>query len=134
MDALGLIFGVIVGFSLGLTGGGGSIFAIPLLVYGIGTPMREAVGLSLAVVCATTLFGSLQRWRKGEIERSAGILFAVAGMLGAPFGSLLGQQFSEGVLLVLFSVLMTMVAARMWARSVSAPEESRAIRALSYGR
>ncbi|MCH7960140.1 MAG: sulfite exporter TauE/SafE family protein [Candidatus Hydrogenedentes bacterium] len=131
MDALGLLFGVIVGFSLGLTGGGGSIFAIPLLVYGMGVPMREAVGISLAAVCATTLSGSLQRWRKGEIERSAGILFAVAGMLGAPFGSLLGQQFPDVVLLGLFSLLMIVVATRMWARSVYAPEESRAIRALS---
>ena len=50
MNPLSLIFGALVGFSLGLTGGGGAIFAVPLLVYGLGVPPREAVGISLGLL------------------------------------------------------------------------------------
>jgi uncharacterized membrane protein YfcA len=64
--ALALIFGAIVGFSLGLTGGGGSIIAVPLLVYGLEMPPRQAVGVSLAAVGATALVGAVHRKGKGE--------------------------------------------------------------------
>ena len=53
---LTLLSGGIVGFSLGLTGGGGAIFAVPLLVYGLGVAPREAVGISLAAVGVTSFF------------------------------------------------------------------------------
>jgi uncharacterized protein len=53
MLLLTLSFGALVGFSLGLTGGGGAIFAVPLLVYGLGVPAREAVGVSLLTVGST---------------------------------------------------------------------------------
>ena len=57
MTPLGVVFGALVGLSLGLTGGGGAIFAVPLLVYGLGVPAQEAVGVSLAAVGATSLVG-----------------------------------------------------------------------------
>ena len=85
--ALSLVFGSIVGFALGLTGGGGSIFAVPLLVYGLGVPAKEAMGISLAAVGATALFGMIHRLRAGEVEVGHGVLFAVAGMVGAPVGT-----------------------------------------------
>ncbi|GAC1471537.1 MAG: sulfite exporter TauE/SafE family protein [Isosphaeraceae bacterium] len=127
--ALSLGFGVLVGFSLGLTGGGGSIFAVPLLVYGLGVRPREAVGVSLAAVGATALVGGLRRLARGEVEVRTGLLFAVAGMLGAPAGSWLGNRVPEGVLLVLFAALMLAVAARMWLQASRRPEETRAVRA-----
>jgi hypothetical protein len=102
--ALGLLCGAVVGFSLGLTGGGGSIFAVPLLVYGLDVAPREAVGISLAAVGATAL-------------------------LGAPVGSWLGRQLSADVLLLLFAGLMAFVAARMWSRAIRRPEETRVVRA-----
>jgi uncharacterized membrane protein YfcA len=129
--ALGLVFGAIVGFSLGLTGGGGSIFAVPLLVYGLGVRTREAIGVSLAAVGATALVGGLRRLARGEVEVRTGLLFAAAGMFGAPAGSWVGDRVPEGVLLVLFAVLMVLVAARMWVQASRRPEETRAIRALS---
>lgn len=58
--ALSLGFGTIVGLSLGLTGGGGSIFAVPLLVYGLGLGPRGAIGVSLAAVGSTALVGFVQ--------------------------------------------------------------------------
>ena len=51
-DSPGLLYGLVVGISLGLTGGGGSIFAVPLLIYGLGIPVRSAISLSLAIVGA----------------------------------------------------------------------------------
>lgn len=126
---LPILFGAIVGFSLGLTGGGGSIFAVPLLVYGLGVPPREAVGISLATVGATSLIGCIQRLRAREVETGLGLLFAVAGMLGAPVGSIVGRRIPESVLLVLFSGLMVFVAARMWRKASRKPDEARVVRA-----
>lgn len=110
-------FGGIVGFSLGLTGGGGAIFAVPLLVYGLGVAPREAVGISLASVGATAFVGFLGRWRAGQVEVRTGLVFAAAGMLGAPVGSWLAGLIPEAVLLTLFAGLMLVVATRMWTKA-----------------
>ena len=127
--ALSLVYGMIVGFSLGLTGGGGSIFAVPLLVYGLGVRPREAVGVSLAAVGATALAGGLRRLLRDEVEVRTGLVFAAAGMLGAPVGAWLGSRVPENVLLMLFAVLMIVVATRMWIQATRRPEDARAFRA-----
>ena len=114
---LTLLFGGIVGFSLGLTGGGGAIFAVPLLVYGLGVAPREAVGISLAAVGVTSFVGFLGRWRARKVEIRTGLVFAVAGMLGAPVGAWLSGLISETVLLALFAMLMLVVALRMWSKA-----------------
>lgn len=114
---LTLTFGGIVGFSLGLTGGGGAIFAVPLLVYGLAVAPREAVGISLAAVGATSFVGFLGRWRARKVEIKTGLVFAVAGMLGTPVGSWLSGLIPETVLLTLFAILMVVVALRMWSKA-----------------
>ncbi len=117
MFLLTLLFGALVGFSLGLTGGGGAIFAVPLLVYGLGVPAREAVGVSLLTVGGTSLVGFGQRaWRR-MVEFPTGLLFAVAGMCGAPVGAWLADRIPEAVLLGLFAVLMLVIAVRMWQKA-----------------
>ena len=115
--ALALIFGAAVGFSLGLTGGGGSIIAVPLLVYGLAMAPREAVGVSLAAVGATALVGAVHRLWHGEVEVRTGLIFAVAGMLGAPVGTYIGRRVPETVLLLAFAALMLWVAAMMWRKA-----------------
>ncbi len=127
---MSLIFGLVVGFSLGLTGGGGSIFAVPLLVYGLSIPAHQAVGVSLAAVGATALGGALQRLGRGEVEFRAGLLFGAAGVLGAPVGAWLGQGLPEEILLGGFAVLMLAVAARMWIQARRHPGEARVVRAV----
>lgn len=119
MNPLSVIFGALVGFSLGLTGGGGAIFAVPLLVYGLGVPPREAVGISLATVGLTSLVGFVQRWRAGLVELHTGLLFAAAGMLSAPAGSWLAARTPPAILLTLFALLMLAIALRMWRKAVS---------------
>lgn len=119
-----LLFGAIVGVSLGLTGGGGAIFAVPLLVYGLAVPPREAVGISLVSVGLTALVGFLQRWRSGQVELRTGFLFAAAGMLGAPFGSWIANRLPETLLMLLFAGLMLTIAVRMWRRSAVQAREA----------
>ncbi len=114
MPALTLIFGAIVGFSLGLTGGGGAIFAVPLLIYGLGLSPRDAVGISMMTVGVTAFAGFVQRMRRSQVELPTGILFAAAGIIGAPFGAWLALRTSDSVLLGVFSLLMLVIAARMW--------------------
>jgi uncharacterized membrane protein YfcA len=117
MLLLTLFFGALVGFSLGLTGGGGAIFAVPLLVYSLGVPAREAVGVSLLTVGSTALVGFVQRAWRNMVEFPTGLLFAVAGMIGAPIGSWLADKIPEAILLGLFAVLMLFVATRMWLKA-----------------
>jgi len=126
---ISLLFGVIVGFSLGLTGGGGSIFAVPLLVYGLALPAHQAVGVSLFAVGATALGGAIVRLQRHEVDLRAALLFGVAGMLGAPLGAALGAKLPPGGLLSGFAVLMLLVAARMWRQALRRPGETQVVRA-----
>lgn len=119
MPILSLIFGGIVGLSLGLTGGGGAIFAVPLLVYGMSIDPRQAVGISLAAVGVTSLAGFFGRWKSGQVEIATGLMFAVAGMIGAPIGSWMSDAIPESVLMTLFALLMLVVANRMWRKADS---------------
>lgn len=117
MLGLAIFFGCIVGFALGLTGGGGGVFAVPLLVYGLAIAPREAIGISLASVGGTALFGAVPRLIRGEVELRTGLLFAVAGMVGAPAGAYLSKLVPDQILLVLFAMLMLLVAYRMWSKT-----------------
>jgi uncharacterized protein len=117
MSPLSLILGTIVGFSLGLTGGGGAIFAVPLLVYALALDPRQAVGVSLITVAGTALVGFAQRMRTRQVEFPVGLLFAIAGMLTTPIGVWLSRQLPEALLLVTFGVLMLVIAVRMWIKA-----------------
>lgn len=109
-----LIFGVLVGLSLGLTGGGGSIFAVPLLIYGLGLPLRDAVAVSLVVVGATALFGAvLQSGRPGLVLWGAGAMLGLGGVIGAPLGAKIGTALPDALALGLFSLLMLVIGFRM---------------------
>lgn len=121
MLLLTLLLGTLVGFSLGMTGGGGAIFAVPMLVYLLGVPTREAVGISLLTVGSTAMVGFIQRARQGLVEFPTGILFAVAGMIGAPLGSQLASLIPEVILLVAFAFLMLLISVRMW---IKAPDST----------
>jgi uncharacterized membrane protein YfcA len=114
LSSLGVAYGAVIGLALGLTGGGGSIFAVPLLVYGLGVAPRAAVGVSLAAVGATSLYGAIGRWRAGEVELTAGLLFSLGGVAGAPLGAWAGSLVPEAALMPAFAVLMLAVAGNMW--------------------
>jgi len=109
---LALLSGLVVGGALGLTGGGGSIFALPLLVYLLGVPLREAVALSLAVVGLTALFGAVMQ--RKNVLWGAGAMLGVGGIAGAPPGAMLGAALPETLVLSLFAGLMLFIGYRLW--------------------
>ncbi|MGB5013597.1 MAG: sulfite exporter TauE/SafE family protein, partial [Pyrinomonadaceae bacterium] len=115
---IGLILSAVIGLSLGLIGGGGSILTVPILVYLLGVGPHEAVGMSLAVVGATSILGSYMHWRRDNVDISTGLLFGVAGIIGALLGSPLTKLVSPPALLLIFGLLMLVVAVSMiWRRN-----------------
>lgn len=110
---LGLILSGLIGLSLGLIGGGGSIITVPVLVYVIGVPAHDAVGMSLAVVGATSLIGSILHYRRGRVQLKTGLIFGAAGILGALAGAPLTKFLSPAALMLTFAALMLVVAGLM---------------------
>jgi uncharacterized membrane protein YfcA len=110
---LALALSTLIGVSLGLLGGGGSILALPVLVYVARVEVHAAIGMSLAVVGSTALVGGLVHARAGRVDLRAAALFGGAGMLGAPLGSLATHLASARLLLLLFAALMLVVGALM---------------------
>jgi uncharacterized membrane protein YfcA len=108
-----LILSALVGVSLGLLGGGGSILAVPLLVYVAQLDVRVSVAMSLAVVGATALVASLAHARRGRVEWRAAALFGISGMIGASLGARLTPLVAPRVLLLLFALLMLAVGGLM---------------------
>lgn len=119
----GLILSAAIGLSLGLIGGGGSILTVPILVYLLGVDPHQAVGMSLAVVGATSILGSYMHWRRDNVDLSTGMLFGVSGIIGALLGSPLTKMVSSEVLLLIFGLLMLVVAISMiWRRRYAIEE------------
>ncbi|MCL4329864.1 MAG: sulfite exporter TauE/SafE family protein [Candidatus Thermoplasmatota archaeon] len=114
---LSLISGLVVGFSLGLIGGGGSILAIPLLIYvvGINDP-HVAIGTSALAVGANAFFNVLPHARKHHVYYTEGGLFTLPGIAGALFGAELGILTPGNDLLLAFAFLMIGVAVYMLKR------------------
>jgi uncharacterized membrane protein YfcA len=111
----GSISGVLVGFSLGLVGGGGSVLAVPLLVYFVGVPdPHVAIGSSAAAVAANALASLANHARAGTIKWRCAAVFAVFGVVGAYGGSTLGKLMNGEKLLALFGLSMLGVGALMF--------------------
>ena len=123
MLALGLLFSAGIGLSLGLIGGGGSIVAVPILVYVLGVPAHRAIGMSLAVVGSTALVSALLHHRRRAVAWRTGALFAGSGIASAYLGSKLTRMVSPGALLLAFAGLMLVVAAVLLTRRHAVPAE-----------
>src|SRR3569623_78108 len=111
---LGLGSGGLVGFTRGLFGGGGSILAVPLMVYLVGVPdPHVAIGTSALAVAANAGANLVTHARHGNIKwRCAGI-YSIAGVVGALLGSTLGKMLDGQKLLFLFALLMLAVGVMM---------------------
>ncbi len=110
---LAIVSGGLIGLSLGATGGGGSLLAIPLLVYVLGTTARDATTMSLMIVGASALLGVWEYGRIGAVRVKPALVFSGTGAVGAWVGSYLHQLVRQEVLLVLFGMLMLGVAGKM---------------------
>lgn len=125
--------GLLVGSALGLTGGGGSNFSVPLLVYVIGLAPSHAMPVSLAAVALIATVGALQAARAQLIIWPPTLAFAAGGMLGAPFGIKLAHDMAPGTLLLGFSMLAIAVGVSMWQRANAHPEDTKVVRASPEG-
>ena len=105
--------GFLIGLSLGALGGGGSILAVPALVYVAGESARAATTTSLVVVGLASLVGMADHWRAGRVRAGAGLAFGLAGIGGSIAGSALNRNMDADVLLLAFSALMLVAAWRM---------------------
>ncbi len=109
----------LIGLSLGLIGGGGSIITVPVLVYVLGVKAHEAVGMSLAVVGATSLVGAFLHYRRGTVQLKTGFTFGAAGVVGAFLGSPMTKFLSSEALMLMFAALMLLVAVLMLRRKTN---------------
>lgn len=113
----GGLSGMLIGFSLALIGGGGSILAVPLMMYVVGVPAPHvAIGTSALAVSANAATGLMTHARKGNVGWRTGLLFAAAGVIGAFAGSSAGKAFDGQKLLFLFALLMILVGVLMLRR------------------
>jgi uncharacterized membrane protein YfcA len=110
-DALvALPFGLAIGLLLGLVGGGGSILAVPVLVYVLGEPVKRATTESLVIVGATALVGGLAAWRAGRVRWRVGLAFAAAGAAASVGGTALNRAAGSSAILLAFGLLLPAAA------------------------
>ena len=111
---LGLASGALVGFSLGLIGGGGSILAVPLMVYVVGVAdAHVAIGTSAIAVAVNAALNLSNHARGGTVRWSCALTFAAAGIIGAFVGAIFGKLLDGKKLLALFALLMLVIAVLM---------------------
>ena len=112
---LGAFSGSLVGLTLGLFGGGGSILAVPLMVYLVGVPNAHmAIGTSAFAVAANAAGNLVSHARLGNVKWRCAALYSVSGILGALLGSTLGKAIDGQKLLFLFALLMIVVGVLMF--------------------
>jgi uncharacterized membrane protein YfcA len=110
---LPLLFGLVIGLTLGLLGGGGSILAVPALVYGLGQPVAVAVPTSLLVVGGSAAAGAIPKLRAGQVRWRVALGFAAAGVAVSFVGAAVNRRLPASVVLGGFALLMIAVAVRM---------------------
>jgi hypothetical protein len=116
-------FGFLIGVALGALGGGGSILAVPVLVYVAGQDPQAATATSLFVVGSAALVGMVAHARAGRVRFGTGLFFGLAGIGGSIAGSALNRRLDPDVLLLGFSALVLVAA---WRMATACPDCTRA--------
>lgn len=115
-------FGFLIGILLGALGGGGSILAVPVLVFIAGLEPAEATTTSLIVVGLASLLGAYDHARAGRVRVNLGVTFGLTGLLGSVAGSIVNDRMSGDILLLAFAGLMLVAA---WRIAVGCPSCTR---------
>lgn len=118
LAATAMIAGLLIGLSLGALGGGGSILAVPVLVYALGESAGQATTGSLVVVGVTALTGAVTARRAGNVLLGRGIGFGAVAIAGAALGAKASTHVADSTLLAAFAALMLLVAGVMVTRQV----------------
>ncbi len=108
--------GLFVGFILALSGAGGGIFAIPLLMFGLHLNITQAAPIALLAVMSAASVGAIQGLNKGIVRYKSALLMAGFGIAFAPLGVWLAKRAPTEYLSLIFAVILTYVATRMWNR------------------
>jgi hypothetical protein len=136
-DLLAILSGALVGFSLGLIGGGGSILATPLMLYvaGVRNP-HVAIGTSALAVAVNAFANFASHAWSGTVRWRNAVTFAIVGVIGAVIGSSAGKAFNGQRLMFLFAILMVVVGALMLRprRAGAAEAEEGRLTALGLGK
>lgn len=129
MLVLGYALAALVGLSLGLMGGGGSILTVPIFVYVLGYDPKLAIAMSLPVVGVTSLVGAVGHWKAGNVHLRNAATFGIIAMIGAFAGARLATLINGQVQLALLAIVMLMAAVLMFrsARSTSTTTGSDAV-------
>ena len=125
MFFVGVAFALLIGISLGLLGGGGSILTVPILLYVFHLPTRAAIATSLLVVGTTSAAALIPHARAGRVRWKTGALFGANSMVGAYLAGRVASHIPAAVLLLLFGVMMLVTAVAMMRGrkdAASAPE------------
>lgn len=123
---MAMLIGLIVGLVLGLTGAGGSIFAVPLLMFVLSLPISDAMGLSLGAVALSAAIGTLRQAK--TVLWLPVAMIALGGMLFAPLGKWLADSIPETLLMLLFATLAFSIAIHMYRQARLQPELSHHLR------
>ncbi len=121
MYLLGSALGLLMGLSLGLLGGGGSILTVPIFVYLLGYAVKPSIAMSLAVVGTTSAAGAVIHGRAGNVNLRAALVFGPLAMAGTFLGARLASRVSETFQLTLFAIVMLVAAGFMFRSSTDAP-------------
>ncbi|MGF7188750.1 sulfite exporter TauE/SafE family protein [Robbsia andropogonis] len=128
------VCGAFVSFALGLVGGGGSILAVPLMLYVVGLNNPHiAIGTAALAVAVNAYLNLIPHARSGSVRWGAAFAFAASGVLGASVGSSVGKQIDGQRLIVYFAMLMLFVAVLML-RGQSRPTCAANAAPVRYGR
>ncbi|MFJ8113886.1 sulfite exporter TauE/SafE family protein [Streptomyces sp. NPDC096132] len=123
MIAVVIAASLLIGASLGVLGGGGSILTVPILIYLAGLETKEAIATSLFVVGVTSAAGVVSHARAGRVRWRTGLLFGLAGMTGAYAGGRLAEFIPGTVLLIAFALMMIATAVAMIRGRRQAPKK-----------
>ncbi len=111
---IALLLAGLVGLSLGMLGGGGSILTVPILVYVLGFDPKQAIAMSLGVVGTTSLVGAWRQWQDGNIKLRVAFIFGPVAMVGTVLGARVARYVSGATQLILFAFVMLAAAVLMF--------------------
>lgn len=120
---LAIVFGLAIGASLGMLGGGGGVLAVPVLVYVFGEEVHPATTASLAIVAAGALAGTLGQARRRHVCWRHAAAFTPPGVVGASLGTAANRSVGGGLLLALFALAMLAAAWATWHKAGRRNEE-----------
>lgn len=128
-----ILIGILVGLLLGLTGAGGSILAVPLLMGGLGWPITQAATTSLLAVSAAATIGAGMAWKHAYVRYRAASLMAFVGIPVSPLGIYAADNLEPTSLQLIFAAILTAVALRMYIQAGATAEDSKVLRASVSG-